>query len=230
MVSLAVVLKSNSDACSCFLLPPSLRNVGGGFSSTARGPVGLGGPPGFSSGASARARPDVERAGSDGSFGSANGAANGAANPFIRTARKTQPQPQMNPASHQTQAMAPPSANPPPPPGTFMPTASPNVPAPAPMMPHQAGAMNPASHQAQLMAGMPVPHLPAAAPPAAQELQNQTQNAQYRDEAPPPTPRGVTGQTFSVGDDEGDEDEGAEVQIADIRGRMDGDGGGPIRL
>ncbi|KAJ7142355.1 hypothetical protein C8R44DRAFT_974140 [Mycena epipterygia] len=203
---------------------------GSGFSSSARGPVGLGGPAGFGS----RARPDVERAGSDGSFGSANGAANGAANPFIRTARKTQLQPQTNPASHQTQAMAPPSANPVPPPGISMPTASVNsMPAPAPMaapMPHQAGALNPASHQAQLMAGMPVPHLPGAAAPAAQELQNQTQNTQYRDEAPPPTPRGVTGQTFSVGDDEGDEDEGAEVQIADIRGRLDGGGGGPVRL
>ncbi|KAJ7149227.1 hypothetical protein C8R43DRAFT_1236564 [Mycena crocata] len=101
----------------------------GGLSSTARGPVGLGGPGGFSSHGRSFGGGDSERAfGGDDErsfggnpnnttntnnshervFGSGGGNRNGTANanPFVRTSvRKEQMQPQTNPASHQTQVM-----------------------------------------------------------------------------------------------------------------------------
>ncbi|KAJ6549074.1 hypothetical protein DFH09DRAFT_1169662 [Mycena vulgaris] len=198
-------------------------------SAGARGPVGLGGPGGFSS--SARDPERGERA-----FG---GSGNGSANPFVRTGtsvRKEQLQPQTNPASHQTRVMnAPAQAD-----AISHSMAPPSQLMPAPMqMPGvgggagagagAGGGMNPASHQAQLMAGMPVPHLPSSQPQeqnAAQQHQEQ-----YRDAAPAPAPvRRETAQTFSVGDDEGDED-APEINVADVRGRVGaGAGGGDIRL
>jgi hypothetical protein len=195
---------------------------GGGFnfSSSARGPVGLGGPGGFPSSNGARVPP--ERGGRERSFGGAN--ANGStanANPFIRTGpsvRKEQPQPQTNPASHQTQVMAPPPPREMPMPAPGMPTPMPATSAGAP-----AQGLNPASHQAQLMAGMPVPQLSAPAP-AQQSNENATA---YRDAPLPSAKR----ETFAVGDDEGDEDDGGDIQIADVRGRNDtgtGEGGIPL--
>ncbi|KAJ7609184.1 hypothetical protein DFH06DRAFT_1485893 [Mycena polygramma] len=213
---------------------------GGGFnlSSSARGPVGLGGPGGFP--ASHGGRVPAER-GAPRSFGgasdeSSNGSAGG--NPFVRTGtsvRKEQMHPQTNPASHQTQVMNPPSTAP-------QQNAS-HVPANmgAPMTPtptapghgqqqQQQGGLNPASHQAQLMAGMPVPHLSSPSAP-----QTSSENATAYRDAPAPAPPTPGRQTFAVGDDEVEEgeDDAQEVQIADIRGRMDsaGPGGeGAIRL
>ncbi|KAJ6566774.1 hypothetical protein B0H19DRAFT_1374200 [Mycena capillaripes] len=211
---------------------------GGGFnlSSSARGPVGLGGPGGFPS---SNGR-DPERGGPrERAFGGANGnSGSGGANPFIRTSssvRKEQPAPQTNPASHQTQVMGPPPGAMPspmslPPPGMSMPAP---MAMPSPGLQAQGG-LNPASHQAQLMAGMPVPHLAAPAP-AQQTNENATA---YRDAPAPapapvpvPMPASARRETFAVGDDEGDEDDAPEIQIADVRGRVDAGGdGGSIRL
>ncbi|KAJ7500653.1 hypothetical protein B0H11DRAFT_786299 [Mycena galericulata] len=216
----------------------STQGSGGG----ARGPVGLGGPGGFTS------RPDIERAGSDdGSFTRGNGnATNGTGNPFVRTSvrkeRAPQPHPQpqrtaLNPASHQTQVMAP-TLN-----DTTAAAENPTSGAGAGVGGVEMGAggvgaigINPASHQAQLMAGMPVPHLFSNPTPSPNSTAQPNQDAQYRDAppaaaVPPPTPGR---QTFAVGDDEGegDDEEGAggEVQVAELRGRMGGEGEGVIRL
>jgi hypothetical protein len=73
------------------------------------------------------------------------------------------------------------------------------------------------------MAGMPVPQLSAPAP-AQQSNENATA---YRDAPLPSAKR----ETFAVGDDEGDEDDGGDIQIADVRGRNDtGTGEGGIQL
>ncbi|KAJ7204993.1 hypothetical protein GGX14DRAFT_459094 [Mycena pura] len=201
---------------------------GGGFNSSARGPVGFGGG-GFQS------SDDAERDGAH---------SNGGANPFIRT--RKEPQPQTNPASHQTQVMAPSPSNDTPAPAptvsglnpashqaqsmaplaSSLPAPSPaRSPAPAPAVAVTPTGLNPASHQAQLMAGMPVPHLSAPA-----SRQNQNASTQYRDApaaAQTPTPtRRDTSQTFAVGDDDGDED--GEAEVAEVRGRMGPEG--TIRL
>ncbi|KAK7036183.1 PLCXc domain-containing protein [Favolaschia claudopus] len=231
------------------------RGDGFKFSSTARGPVGLGGPGGFPTShhhqhaQGQAAQRDPEHGGFERSRSSSNGTN---ANPFIRSGASVrkermpqpQPQPQTNPASHQTQVMQP-GANV----GAGMVPS--NMPAPMgmPVPPSLSGAMgggaelqglNPASHQAQMMAGMPVPHLSSPSPGAAgpnTQNQNPNQNQSGENgngsEKPQPTRR-ETGQsqTFAVGDDE-EEDVGVEgqVQVADVRGRMGGgEGEGVIRL
>ncbi|KAJ6492047.1 mannose-6-phosphate receptor binding domain-containing protein [Mycena sanguinolenta] len=215
----------------------------GGFGRAGgpRGPVGLGGPGGFRTARDpeSRGRTFGAPAADDGSIHS-NGPGsfspnvntnntnpNPNANPFIRT--KTSVRTEMNPASHQTQVMS--GASPAPGDGALK-----EMSAPSPTyggVPGQgqaqglgqtlAAGLNPASHQAQVMAGagMPLPHLsspssPARASPAAPA---------------PALGRRETGQTFAVGDmdDENDEEDAAEIQIADIRGRMDA-GDGVIRL
>ncbi|KAJ7178286.1 hypothetical protein C8R46DRAFT_1076256 [Mycena filopes] len=231
------------------------RSNGFNFSSSgsARGPVGLGGPGGFHTSSqphhSSNANGDrVPERGGPGagrdtrSFGTGSGGAS--ANPFVRTAsavRKEQPQPQTNPASHQTQVMAEPQ--PQLPPGvTLAPGGVPMSASGAGSMPSTGlssggggGGLNPASHQAQLMAGMPVPHLSA---PAQVQVQNENATA-YRDggvsasaPAPPPSARR---ERFALGDDEGEEGEGEddapEIQIADVRGRIGAaEEGGSIML
>ncbi|KAJ6467562.1 hypothetical protein C8R47DRAFT_1024947, partial [Mycena vitilis] len=198
---------------------------GGGFnlSSSARGPVGLGGPGGFP--ASHGGRVPAER-GAPRSFGggvSEDSSSNGSTgNPFVRTGtsvRKEQMRPETNPASHQTQVMNPSAPQQNIPANMGAPMTMPTPPAP--------GGLNPASHQAQLMAGMPVPHLSSPAVP-----QTSSENATaYRDapapapsfsSSPAPAPPTPGRGTFAVGDDEGDldevegEDDAQEVQIADI--------------
>ncbi|KAJ7450185.1 hypothetical protein FB451DRAFT_1286364 [Mycena latifolia] len=203
-----------------------------------RGPVGLGGPGGF------RSAPDVERqafldpddnADEPGirRGGNPNGGlnANGGANPFIRTRKEPYPQANaqtnaqrtgMNPASHQAQVMAPP---PPTSPGLHNSTAAPGamgMPMPIPVPQPSVGGLNPASHQAQLMAGLPVPQLEQQ----QQQNANAPQPVPARRDTAPNLGRRDTAQTFSVGDDEGEEgDEDApEIEIADMRD------GGDIRL
>ncbi|KAJ7668179.1 hypothetical protein B0H17DRAFT_1142528 [Mycena rosella] len=194
---------------------------GGGRAPFSRGPVGLGGPGGFR-----RANADAERApfaassDDENAYEGAHGnGVSGNGNTFVRTGtsvRKEQMHPQTNPASHQTQVMG------------GAPHAMPQ-PQPQPLVGGMGtGGLNPASHQAQLMAGMPVPHLsaPRSSSPSSQ---TQTQNAQQNYAAPTqvqnyaaPTP---TRQTFSVGDDEGDED-APEIDVADVRGRVGAGAGG----
>ncbi|KAF7358857.1 PLCXc domain-containing protein [Mycena sanguinolenta] len=211
-----------------------------------RGPVGLGGPGGFRTARDPESRGRTfGTADDDGSMNSsANGSAspnvhvtnntpNVNANPFIRT--KTSVRTEMNPASHQTQVM---SGAPVPSPGALKEMSAPSPVGVGAAAPGQgqgveqalAAGLNPASHQAQVMSGMPVPHLSSpsrmtAPPPMVQPT------------PPAPAPalgRRETGQTFAVGDmdDENDEEDATEIQIADVRGRMDaGEGGeGIIRL
>ncbi|KAJ7321341.1 hypothetical protein DFH08DRAFT_1085929 [Mycena albidolilacea] len=219
---------------------------GSGFSS-ARGPVGLGGPGGFPT----RIPPSNRDAeGGARSFGGADSAnpnkgperrafgngTTGSANPFIRTStsvRHERPQGQqpqgLNPASHQAQVMAAP-------PGAALGAAGVPVPAPPPAEsysvmgsappgdgysvmgsgppppPTTAQGLNPASHQAQVMAA-------ATSPAPAQQTEGNVV-------APAPARRD-TAQTFAVGDDE---EEGEEIQVADVRGRGSGAGESGIRL
>ncbi|KAF8192293.1 hypothetical protein K438DRAFT_865192 [Mycena galopus ATCC 62051] len=171
------------------------------------------------------------------------------ANPFIRSGtsvRKehlSQPQGGLNPASHQAQVMA----GAPAPAATPNVHTTPNVHATTTGMPSTglglgggvAAGLNPASHQAQVMSapgglssptapapslagGMPSPGLGGGLNPASHQAQVMA--------GTPMAPLTPGRQRFELGDDEGDadelEEEGVEIQVADVRGRMDTGGAG----
>ncbi|KAJ7805468.1 hypothetical protein B0H14DRAFT_3485143 [Mycena olivaceomarginata] len=205
---------------------------GSGFSS-ARGPVGLGGPGGFPT----RIPPSNRDAeGGARSFGGADAAnpnkdperrafgngTTGSANPFIRTStsvRHERPQGQqaqgLNPASHQAQVMAAP-------PGAALGPAGVPVPAPAPAESYSVMGGPPPGDGYSVMGSGPLP------PPTttAQGLNPASHQAQVMAAATSPAPaqqtegnvaapipaRRDTAQTFAVGDDE---EEGEEIQVGD---------------
>ncbi|CAK5279071.1 unnamed protein product [Mycena citricolor] len=118
---------------------------------------------------------------------------------FVRTRKE----PVTNPASHQTQVMAPPAQGGG---GVQMP-----APAPAPASVSAVNAagsgLNPASHQAQLMAGMPVPQLSRSTgsgpPPPAPIRVPAPELVVAESEAP----------SFAVGDDDVDEEESGGIKL-----------------